>query len=55
MNEKMHSKALSDDFNDFNKQRFDYKANINKQHGRVQSNLEKNKIKDDSDEEREEY
>jgi hypothetical protein len=37
-NEKMHSKALSDDF-DINKKRFEEK---NKQHGRVQSNFEQN-------------
>lgn len=39
-NEKMHSKALSDDF-DLNKKRFEEK---NKQHGRVQSNFEQNKL-----------
>jgi len=53
LNEKMHSKALSDDFNDFNKKKLEDKVNTIKQHGRVYSNLEKNKIKDDSDEERE--
>ena len=55
MNEKMHSKALSDDFNDFHKKKLEEKANIIKQHGRVQSNLEKNKPKDDEDEESDEY
>lgn len=39
-NEKMHSKARSDDF-DLNKKKFDDK---NKQHGRVQSNFEQNKL-----------
>lgn len=39
--EKMHSKALSDDF-DLNKKKFEEKNN--KQHGRVQSNFEKKKM-----------
>ena len=55
INEKMHSKALSDDFNDFHKKKLEEKANTIKQHGRVQSNLEKNKPKDDHDEESDGY
>lgn len=50
MNEKMHSKALSDDFNDFHKKKLEEKANNIKQHGRVQSNLENNKINSEDSE-----
>lgn len=51
LNEKMHFKASSYDLNDLRRKKLEEKANNIIQHGRVQSNLEQNMIKDAADEE----